>query len=238
MTAITEKQLIDSLKQLKEIKPNKQWASSLKSTLLENKVPGRMTGSSFAQKVSFMDILSSVFTQRKLAYSFASILLLAVGVFGASDYLGLLSPINNVAEQSSAGLTAKVEPNKNVVDLNNKINELAKATKANSVAVADINIKVSELAKNLKSTEVNDPQVIKEITKTLASISGTDLSANPDVKDLYQTIVQNEILEQQKTTLSDSQKKVLAEVQTLYDEGEYYQAFEKILLDQQVNTLP
>jgi hypothetical protein len=185
-----------------------------------------------------MDILSSVFAQRKLAYSFAGILLLAVGVFGASDYMSLLSPINNVAEQSGAALTAKTESTKNIADLNNKISDLAIATKNSAVAVSDVNNKVSALAKSLKDTQIKDPETITKIAKTLASISATDLSANPDVKDLYQTIVQNEIAEQQKTTLSESQKKVLAEVQTLYDEGKYYQAFEKILLDQQVNKLP
>ena len=63
MTKITEKQLIDSLKQLKEIKPNKEWAVLLKSKIIAEKraevefIP--------ATSIGFMDTLKSLGNEAK-----------------------------------------------------------------------------------------------------------------------------------------------------------------------------
>ena len=59
MTKITEKQLIESLSQLKEIKPRKEWAVLLKSQILAEAKP--------AETISFMDVISSVLFQKRLA---------------------------------------------------------------------------------------------------------------------------------------------------------------------------
>lgn len=227
MTKITQKQLIESLQSLKEIKPNKEWVVLLKSTLLENKVPSRMTGAASAQKVSFMDSFYSLFTQRKLAYSFAAILVLAIGIFGFTKLL----PSEKTSPQI-ASLSSSSNLMQNVADLNTKISALTKATKDSAVAVNDINAKVSALAKSLKNAPVIDSKTINEIAKTLADVPGTDLTASqdPDVTIMYQTVVKSQIADLQKTTLTDDQKITLEEVKQLYLEGKYTDALEKILL--------
>ena len=66
--------------------------------------------------------------------------------------------------------------------------------------------------------------------KTLADVPGTDLSANQDVKDLYQAVVQSQIADLSKMTLTDEQNKALDEAKDLYFQGKYTDALEKILL--------
>jgi hypothetical protein len=246
MTKITQKQLIESLKQLKEIKPRKEWAVSLRSqilaekqvasTFVELKVPTKQE-----QSIGIKDIFSAVFFQRKLAYSFAALAFIIVGLVGFAQYTvpgDLLFSVKKMSEQSEAALIGQTGLRQNVVALNSRINELVQVAKdgrkANiPSAIDEINANVSTLTKTLKDNTSNDPATIKEIAaslKVLASVPGTDLSENSDVKDLYQTVVGSQIADLQKTTLTEEQKTTLSEVEDLYKQEKYADALEKILL--------
>ncbi|MCX6722529.1 MAG: hypothetical protein NT094_00480 [Candidatus Staskawiczbacteria bacterium] len=252
MSKITEKQLIEQIKTLKEIQPRKEWAVLLKSQILtekpafaesfvETKQIGIKVVEQPAKSVGIMDILSFIFSQKKLAYSFAVILFLIVGTFGFMGYTmpgDLLFPVKKIAEQSQASLTGQTSINQDVAKLNSRINDLSQVAKKGRMdnipsAISEININAKALAKNLKSDLVKNPQTIKEIAvslKTLANIPGADLSETPNVKDLYQIVVESQIADLQKTTLTDDQKKVLIDIEELYKQGKYSEALEKILL--------
>ena len=202
MANITQNQLIDQIKTLKEIKPRKEWAVLLKSTLLENKVPGRMTGTVPVQKISFMDAAAYIFAPRKLAYSFAVVLFLIVGVFGMIKLL----PTDKVLQQP-ATLT----------------------NQTTAVIKEQINLTVKSISQNLKDNPVQNPQAMKTLAKTLADMPG-DVASSADVKDLMQIVVENQIADLQKATLSAEQLEVLVEIENLYDKGKYTEALEKILL--------
>jgi len=236
MSKITEKQLISQLKQLKEIKPNKEWAVLLKSKIITEQKPVVIK----AQSISFTDIIRSVFYQRKMAYSFAALFLMVVGVLGFANYTmpgDLLFPVKKIAEQSQAALTGQSGLRQNVAVLNSRINDLAQVSKDGrkdsiSSAISEVETNVTALVNNLK-TGTADATTIKEIVsslKTLADVPGTDLSTNQDVKDLYQAVVQAQIADLNKATLTDDQKEVLSEIQELYLQGKYTDALEKILL--------
>jgi hypothetical protein len=239
MTKITQEQLIDQIKSLKEIKPRQEWAILLKSQILAEKQiqpavqPARFTG--------FANIFSFAFAPRKLAYSFAVILFLVIGVFGFARYTvpgDLLFPVKKITEQSQAALAGQTGVKQDVANLNNRINDLAQVAKAgrtNSIpsAISEINSNVSQLVKSLKNSPAQDSQTIKDIEnslKTLADVPGTDLTSSQDIKDLYQTVVQSQIADLQKTTLTDEQKTVLTEAEDLYNQGKYTEALEDILL--------
>lgn len=237
MTKISQKQLIESLSQLKEIKPRKEWAVLLKSQILaEQKIePIR------AESVSFADVISFIFAPRKLAYSLATVLFLIIGVFGFASYTvpgDLLFPMKKIAEQSQAALTGQTVLKQDVATFNSRIKDLAQVAKDGRKdnipsVISEINANASQLAKNLKDNPAQDPNTLKEIAtslKTLANVPGTDLSANPDVKDLYQAVVQGQIADLQETTLTDEQKDTLAQIEDLYNQGKYADALEKILL--------
>ena len=241
MTKITQKQLIESLKQLKEIKPTKEWAVLLKSQILAEKQVETITVAKPAKFAGIMNTFSSVFFQKKLAYAFAAFLFLVVGVFSFSKYAmpgDLLFPAKKISEQSQAALMGQTGMNNDVAVLSNRINDLAQVAKEGKVnnipsAIGEINANVSQLAKNLRNNPVQDSKTIKEIAsslKTLADVPGTDLSENSDVKDLYQTVVQSQIADLEKSTLTADQINTLTEAKDLYDQGKYTDALEKILL--------
>ena len=198
MEKLTEVQIIAQLRHLKEIKPNKEWASLLKSTLLESKVPGRMTGAVPVQRATFMDTVRFVFTPRKLVYSFAVILFMVVGI----------SVFENLPQKSA------VAPAKQTaVIIKNQISATAKT-----------------LVQNLKENPAQDSQTIKTLAKTLADMPG-DVAATQDVKDLVQAVVQAEIADLQKTTLTETQQYILTNAQKLYDQGKYTDALELLMVN-------
>ncbi len=234
---MNQKELINSIKQLKEIKPRKEWAVLLKSQILNEQKPMPIV----AKSVGVMDIFSSVFFQKKMAYSFAAFVFVIVGLIGFARYTlpgDLLFPVKKLSEQSQAALTGQIGLKQDVATLSNRINDLAqvaKEGKTNNIpsAIDEIRTNASELAKNLKENPTQDPQTIKEIAsslKTLADVPGTDLSQNTDVQNLSQMVVQSEIADLQKTTLTDNQKKILTDAEDLYSQGKYTDALEKILL--------
>lgn len=237
MAKITQKQLISSLSQLKEIKPRKEWAVLLKSQILAEKQVEPIQ----AQSANFISTFSTAFFQKRMAYSFAAVIFLAAGILGFSKYTvpgDLLFPVKKIAEQSQAALTGQAGLKNDVAVLNSRINDLAQVAKAGRTdnipsAISEINANVSELTKSLKDSPTQDPKTLKEIAsslKVLADVPGTDLSANADVIDLYQAVAQSQISDLEKSTLTTDQKDTLAEAQDLYSQGKYADALEKILL--------
>jgi hypothetical protein len=242
MAKITEKQLIESLKQLKEIKPRKEWAVLLKSQILEERqAETKIVNWEIGKLIeNFKLIIENSFT-RKLAYSFAAFAFVIIGLVGFARYTmpgDLLFPVKKLSEQSTAALIGESTLKQNVVALNNRINDLAQVAKdgrKDSIpsAISEINSNVLALAKSLKDSPAQDSQTLKDIAsslKTLANVPGTDIGQNPEIKDLYQTVVQAQIADLQKTTLTDDQKKTLTEAEDLYSQGKYADALEKILL--------
>ena len=238
MAKITQKQITEQLKTLKDIKPRKEWAVLLKSQILPEQ---QLQATIPAQKISFLDILSSVFAPKKLVYSLAVVLFLIIGVFGFASQTvpgDLLFPVKKIAEQSQAALTGQIGIRQNVVTLNNRINDLAQVAEQGRTdnipfAISEITADASALVKDLQNNAVGNKQTIKEIAaslKTLADVPGTDLTANQDVKNLYQTVVQSQIADLQEATLTDEQKVTLSEVEELYNQAKYVEALEKILL--------
>ncbi|MFA6190583.1 MAG: hypothetical protein WC711_03725 [Candidatus Staskawiczbacteria bacterium] len=230
MAKITDKQFIESLKQLKAVKPNQEWASLLKSKILiENTVETKIP----AQRISFMDIWSSAFAPRKLAYALSAVLLLVAGTFGLVKILPSVE-----APEQTASLNQSVVLSQEVEMLNTKISELAVASREGKIeniapAVIEVETKASKLAKNLKDNPEQDPETIKDIAvslKTLANVPGTDLSESSDIKDLYKTVVESQINDLKEATLTDGQVEKLLEIESLSEEEKYTEALEEILL--------
>lgn len=240
MAKITEKQLISKLKEFREIKPRQQWASLLKSQIMEQKseVVAEKNTAGFA---SILETLSANVFQRKLAYSFSALLFIVIGIFGFAQYTtpgDVLFPVKRLAEQSSASLIGKTIITQDIEKLSNRINDLAMVSKVGKTGnvtptINEISANAADLAKNLKENNVKDPETIKEIVnnlKTLASVSTENLEENTGVKDLYQTIVETQISDLKEATLTDSQKEILKVVEDLYKKGKYAEALEKVLL--------
>lgn len=241
MPRLTQKLLIEQIKALKEIKPRQEWASLLKSRILAEKQVELQVPVKQEKLAGIMDTLSAIFVPRKLAYAFAVVLFLVVGVFGFAQRTmpgDLLFPMKKIAEQSQAALTGQSGLKQDVLAFNSRINDLAQVAKDGRKdnipsAISEISANAKYLVNNLKNNPVKDSETLKEIAsslKTLANVPGTDLSVNPDVKDLYQTVVQSQIEDLEKTTLTEDQSNTLTEVKDLYEQEKYMDALEKILL--------
>jgi hypothetical protein len=229
MTKITQKQLIGQLQQLKEIKPRKEWALLLKSQITADLSAQAEMVSMPEKKISFINGISSVFSQRKLAYAFTAALLLIGGVFGFTT----LFSFENMPQQPAA-LSSQASLKSNVATLNNKINDLAQVAKTGKkTSISSVETEINTLTKNLKNNPISDPVIVKELAvslKTLADVPGVDLTENKDVKDLYQTVVENQIFDLEKTTLTTEQKEILKTAKDLYEKGKYADALEAILM--------
>ncbi|MCX6719958.1 MAG: hypothetical protein NTV36_02515 [Candidatus Staskawiczbacteria bacterium] len=218
MTTVTEKQLIDSLKSLKNIKPRQEWAVLLKSQIMaEKKIEVVSQSTRFADFVSNFKFQISNSFSRRLAYSLATILILVTGVFG----LARLLPNEIASHKSTAALTVKTSPQ----------------SEAKQKVVASLNVKIKDLTKVLRSNPDQDSETIKNIIvnlKTLADIPGTDLIGNKDfdtdLQDLYGAIVVSQITDLQKTTLTNDQQKIISKAMELYNDGKYGEALEELLL--------
>jgi len=242
MPRLTNEKLIGQIKELKEIKPRKEWAVLLKSQILAEKGAEPITAKqTIVKPAGILEVLEQVFLQRKLAYSLATIALLIIGIFGFAQYTmpgDLLFPVKKIAEQSQAALIGQTGLKQNVAVLNNRINDLAQVAKSGKTdnipsAISEVSANASELAKNLKANPVKDLNELKEIAaslKTLASVPGTDLTATPEVEDLYQTVVKQQIDDLEKATLTEEQAEALDAIKELYEQGKYTDALEEILL--------
>lgn len=241
MTEITQKKLVSQLQSLKNIKPRQEWASLLKSQILSGERAEVVVQKTPVKTPGFMSIFSPTIFKSKTAYAFATLLFLVVGVLGFAQYTmpgDVLFPVKKLAEQSSANLVGQTALNQDIAKLSNRINDLALVSKEGktsnvSPTISEISENASILAKNIKENKINDPVAIKEIAvslKTLASVSGVDSKLSTGVKDLYETIVETQISDLEKSTLTDEQKEILTKAQDLYKQEKYADALEQILL--------
>lgn len=241
MPKLTQKQLVEQLRELKEIKPRAEWVILAKSQIFNEPALEQKVIKNPVRKVSIFGVVASSLLHRKLAYSFATLLFIFVGLVGFAQYTmpgDLLFPVKKITEQSEAALTGQTGVKQSMATLNNRINDLAKAAKEGKkdnipAAINEINTNAVELAKNLRNEPIEDSATIKEIAvslKVLADLQGEeDLTETPQVKDLYQAVVENQLADLEKSTLTEEQTEFLATAQELYEQGDYVGALEEIL---------
>ena len=247
MTKISEKKLIEQMRELKEIKPRQEWVVLAKARIFDESVALKIP----AQKIGFWDLIrywnSELGISKKMAYSFVAVIFISVGLVGFANNTvpgDMLFSIKKITEQSTAALSGETLLRQNLATLNNRINDLAQVSKEGktakiSSAMSEVSVNASALTENLKKELVADSATIKEIAvslKTLASIIGTDLSENSEMKILYKTVVESQIADMEKSTLTEKQAEVLEEAKELYKEEKYLSALEIILTINQADA--
>lgn len=240
---LTEKELISKLQTLKDIKPRQDWVVFAKREILG----GNQKSEARNPKFNFsgiLDFLPALTYQRKLAYAFATILLVMVGTFGFSQYTmpgDLLFSVKKITEQSQAALSSQTSLKQDMASLSNRINDLAQVTKDGRTAnipsaIDEVRQSASKLTESLKGDLTKDPQSVRELANEVQKIKQlqtlTDLTDIPEIKslnDALATLVQKEITDLEKTTLTEGQLETLKNIKDLYDKGDYVTALEKIL---------
>ncbi|MEK7562235.1 MAG: hypothetical protein AAB509_00950 [Patescibacteria group bacterium] len=235
---LTEKELISKLQTLKDIKPRQDWVFSLKSEILN---PKSETNPKF---LNFEFLISNFFSQKSLAYSFATLLLVMIGMFGFAQYTkpgDLLFAVKKVTEQSQAALSGQTVLRQDVANLTNRINDLAQVTKEGRTAnipsaINEVRQSVTKVTESLKANLIKDPQSAKDLAVEVQKIKQlqtlADLTGTPEIKSLNNALAilaQNEITDLEKITLTEDQQEILKNVKDLYEKGDYATALEKIL---------
>jgi hypothetical protein len=242
MAKITQKKLIVQIKDLKEIKPRAEWVILAKSQVFNVNLAKEVISNPVKMPSRISNILGfikAVKFQKKLAYSFATLAFVMVGVVGFAQQTvpgDFLFSIRKFTENSQASLTGQTGLKQEIATFNSRINDLAQASKQgkkNNIpsAINEVSTKASALTKTLKESSGDDSNAIKEITESLqvlAYLPGTDLTENSEVKELSQTLLEKQIADLEKSILTEEQEKVLAEVKELYEQEKYVKALEKI----------
>lgn len=254
----TEKELISKLQALKEIKPRQEWVSLLKSEILNGAKSEMPVKANILDKVgtnfkldptgSLRNQISNFkffFLQKKLAYSFATLLLIMAGMFGFAQYTvpgDLLFSVKKMTEQSQAALSGQTNLKQDMASLSNRINDLAQVEKegrtANiSSAIDEVKQSASKVAESLKGNLTKDPQSARELASEVQKIKQfqtlASLTNAPEIKDLNDALallVQNEITDLEKTVLTEDQQAILTNIKDLYNKEEYAKALEEILI--------
>lgn len=240
---MNEKELIKSIKGLKGIKPRKEWVVLLKSEVLSAEFANQNIASKPANKAwNILEFLPQVYYYRKLAYAFAAFIFVVVGIFGFAQYTmpgDLLFPIKKIAEQTQSPLQVAHNRSEDLVQIikENKTQNLAPAISEYKASVADA-------ARNLTKSLVqnSDKDSIKQVAYEFKKIQdnqkqlktlGIDIGETKEVRaldDALAALVQSQLADMEKATLTDDKQKSLAEAKDLYEQQNYSDALEKILL--------
>lgn len=239
-------ELENSIRQLKEIKPRKEWASLLKSQILNSEQTQVIQAvKTPAADIKIMDIISGIFSQRKLAYASAlSLVFMVVGIFGFANYTmpgDIFYPVKKIVEQTQSQSALKIAYNRS--------EDLVKVVKENKTqnltpAITEYKASISDAVKNLTDTLASnnsDKNSVEELLGEVKKIQenqkqletlGVNVGDSEELSELdtiLASIVENQIADMEETTLTEDQQKTLLEVKDLYQEGKYSEALEMIL---------
>lgn len=228
-----EKDLIKQLKGLKDIKPNHNWAVSLKSEITGN-----------LGKISILELLPRLIYAKSLAYVALTVFAVAIGILGISTTAlpgDLLFPVKKIAERSQASLLSSSQPenslqiaNKRLKDLTvmvkeNKDVESAKREYSESVSAAVVAI-ANAPSTNFKNIAA-EVKILDNNKRSLETMGVIMLEESNELNNALAPLIENEINELNKiTNLTLDQEFRLVEIKSHYKKGEYTASLEKILL--------
>ncbi len=247
MAKITETQLIDTLKGLKDIKPNKQWAVLLKSQILDCGAEKQVefNAADFrTNKAGIGEIVLRMFSQKKLAYASATFAFLVIGIFGFARYTmpgDIFYPVKRIAEQTQqTPLQIAYNRSEDLIKVvkENKTQNLAPAITEYKASISDAVKNLSDSLvvakggdKNAVEEIINEVKKIQENQKQLETL-GVNIEDSEQISELdaaLSFIVENQIADLEDSTLTDKQQETLEKVKELFMQGEYSQALEEIL---------
>ena len=235
-----EKELIKNLKALNEIKPRKEWALLLKSQILDAEYVEQRVISKPAQKAwSILEFFPSFNYQKQLAYAFATLALLAVGVFGFAQYTmpgDLLFPIKRITEQTQNPMQVAYNRSEDLVQIvkENKTQNLDSAISEFKASMVDAAKKLTQdLAQNSDNDSIKlaiaEVKKIQDNQKQLETL-GINIGEAKDLDNVLALLVQDQIESLDEATLTDKQQEELSDIKDLYSQEKYSEALEKILL--------
>jgi len=235
---MTEKDLITKIKELRQIKPRKDWVLLTKSQIFGLEDANR-------DRVSVFAVLRGMVLQPRMAPVFLVIFGLFISClsFAQNSLPGdLLYPIKKITEQTQKPFVPEKEFNIKIV--NNRLDDLASVAQSNSTknlapAINEYKASVSEVAKNLVKDETKkNPNELKKIVKEVQSIEkkttevkslGVEIGENIELDSALVELIKLQVQDLEKRTLTQEQIKSIGDIKADIEAEKYSDALEKIL---------
>jgi hypothetical protein len=233
---MTEKQLISKIKKLEQIKPRQDWVFLTKERLLEQEK---------APVFSFNEIVIGLrfVLGHKLAFSSLAVLIVLIGVFGFSQQSvpgDALFTIKKATEKGLAVFIAEDGQSKRKLELANKrLDDLTKIAQNNTVnnlspAINEYKEMISEAAESLVNKELGQGIVLEvkklEENKQRVEALGVVIDNGQELDNVLSQLIQREIKDLDDSILNEEEEKVLEQIKQDFENREFLQALERILM--------
>ena len=234
---MTEKELIGKIRELRQIKPRKDWVSLTKSQVLGESARGRAS-------VSFFP-----FWKPALATVTAFGILFGVFSFAQNSLPGdILYSIKKITEKSQAVFVSEKElPKYNLEIANKRLDELNEIAQTNQVkklapAISEFQANMSEAAKSLATVKGQDVEKIvaqtkklEENTKKVEEVLATKILSQETEESLisfYKTQAEMLINDLGNQTLTEEKEEILNQMKKLFEEEKYLETLELYFISQ------
>ncbi len=229
-----QKDLISQIKKLREIEPRKDWVLTLKKEILKEEVKAPFL---FSFKIPL--VLASLLIL--ISFSF---------VFAKNSLPGdFLYPLKITSEKLILTFTPQEEKPKLQLEITKtRLEELKKIAKENKIekltpAIKEVKKSLPVASQTIKEVlkEKEDIKKVKEIAKKVKEIEreteevkslGIVIDSNKELEkstnELKKVLVENEIKDLEKRTLTQPQKEMLEKIKESYNNGDYNKALELI----------
>jgi len=222
---MTEKELIGKIRELRQIKPRKDWVLSTKTQILGQ------------------EPRLEIFPFFRPAYAGVFVVLLLIGLFEFSQSALPGEPLyvlKRISEKAVVSLTPQEQKSKvNLESANKRLEELNQIAQNNEVkklapAMSEFQANISEAAKNLVNVKKVDKEIIAQTQKLEENKEKVEqvLSTKIETEELDNALgqlVEREIKDLEERTLDEEQTAILEEAKADFEVGNYSEALIKIL---------
>lgn len=242
---MTDKELINNLKCLKQIKPNHDWVVLIKSRILAQ------------EQTSWAEETTSIFSIFRYKLAFAPVLstMIVIGLFGFAQGTmpgDFFFSVKKATEVVQVGLSAENEkPMVQLQLVNKRLAELNQIAESNQVAklgpaIKEFQASLAQATQNLNNIDANvtssDAVVLKELVEETRLLSANkekvESILGAEVGDMQELENALNILEKETSarliedlanrTLTEEKQELLKQAQQDYEQGLYQEALYKL----------
>ena len=240
---MNEKEVFKKIQLLKQIEPNPNWVGWNRINLLGDvKKPGLAE-----QILEIFQVFPNVAFEYKPVLVSVALLGLLTGTFGFAQAAlpgDWLYPVKRMTEKASYLFVAKNKQSEVQLGLANKrLEELTRIAKNNQVrnlalAINEFRDSANEAAKNIMPSD-GSPKLTREIVKETGKLKenkgkvealGVAVGETKELNEALSQLVEREIKDLEGRTLSENQQELLKKVKLAFEQEDFSQALETILL--------
>jgi len=234
---LTDKELIAKIRELRRIKPRKEWVFLTKNQIFgeEEKIKGNLM---------FFSLFLKLMKAKIMVFGFVFLGIL-VGIFGVAQNSlpgDFLYSIKKLTEKSQTIFISKQEKQKMELELTNKrLEELARVVQTNQIkkltpSIIEVQKSLNQTNKNLKKKQKMDREVLDQTKKILDNkekvekVLGIQLGGTEEWGNALVQIVEGQIKDLETRTLTEKEQELLIEAKKNFEAGNYSEALTNILM--------